>query len=83
MDQIYNTENIYFRFNDTDKSIFMRDKTDIYNETSAYNTRKRPYMQIKNMMVNFIQAGDTSTFHDWISTLNNRGLRMHTYCAMD
>ena len=81
--ETYNTENIYFRFDDSEKSIFMKDKTDVYNETSAYNTKKRPYKQVKAMMIDFIKAGDTSTFHAWISTLDNKGLRMHTYCAMD
>lgn len=78
------TENIYIRFDDANKSIFMRDLTDKYNETSAYNKLKRNYKQAKADLIFCINAGDHSTFWQWIRALDEKyKMRMHTYCAMD
>ena len=57
------TANYYIRFNDVDKSIFMRDLTDVYNETAAYNKAKRGYKAFKSAIVSAIQSGDLSTFN--------------------
>lgn len=78
------TTNYYIRFDDADKSIFMRDLTDVYNETAAYNKAKRGYKGFKNAIVSAIQSGDLSTFNTWVRVADTvYKLNMHTWCMVD
>lgn len=77
-------EKYLVRFDDDDKSIFIEDLTDTYNGTSGYNKLKRNYKKAKEAMIFAIEAGDKSTFWQWIRALDEHyKLRMHTYCAID
>lgn len=78
------TANYYIRFNDVDKSIFMRDLTDVYNETAAYNKAKRGYKAFKSAIVSAIQSGDLSTFNTWVRVADDvYKLNMHIWCMVD
>ena len=78
------TTNYYIRFDDADKSIFMRDLTDVYNETAAYNKAKRGYKAFKSAIVSAIQSGDLSTFNTWVRVADDvYKLNMHIWCMVD
>lgn len=78
------TDKISITFNDKEKSFFMQDLTDTYNETCAFNKNKRGYEKFKNNITSAINAGDQSTFWKWIEVANTiYKLNTHTYCAMD
>jgi len=80
----YFTKNIYFRFNDEDKSIFMSDRNDLANETSSYNKAKRGYKKAKEMLLQAISMDDMSTMSQWIRVCDEKfKLKMHIYCAID
>lgn len=80
----YKTENYFVSFNDKENTIYMRDLTDIYNETSAYNKNKREYKRFKNDIIAAIDAGDRTSFNIWRDVANTHyKLKMHIYCAMD
>lgn len=82
--ETYTTEKYYVRFDDKEKSIYMRDLTDTANDPSAYNTKKRGYKKMKEDMLSAIEMGDRSSMSSWVyagDKAYNMGMR--TYCAMD
>jgi len=80
----FKTENYFISFNDTKKEIYMRDLRDVYNETSAYNRKKRGYAKFKEAIIWAIGAGDQSKFNQWVNVADSHyKLDMRTYCAMD
>jgi len=83
-ENVYKTEKVYFRFDDKRKEVYMKDLTDIYNETSGYNKKKRGYAKFKQIVIDLVNMKDMSSFYTYIRIANEKfNLSMHTYCAMD
>jgi hypothetical protein len=82
--QKFSTPNYFISFDDAKKEIYMRDLKDIYNETSAYNRKKRGYNAFKMAITHAIKAGDMSRFSNWVNVADQYyKLDMRIYCAMD
>ncbi len=81
----YSTEKVYITLDPERKEIYMRDKTDFYNETSGYNQKKRGFKKAYEVMqkMQSVEKQDQSTFSSFRNLFDSFNLGMRTYCAMD
>lgn len=81
---ILENKNVYIRIEE--KDIFFRDKTDIYNDTSGYTTKKRGIKKAGEY-INYMFTTELAPelkFKHIREVLDSKfNLKVHTYCAMD
>jgi hypothetical protein len=63
------------------KRVTMWDKRDAINDPTAYNKTVRGLEKAMNVLTDLWTKD--FTMYDAINVLNQNGIRMHSYCAMD
>jgi hypothetical protein len=82
----YQNQYIYIECRPNEPEIFFRDKTDVYNETSGYTTKKRGVNRFIKFLEQVFQderLKDDIQFKDITKLLQNANVQYRTYCAMD
>ena len=81
----YCNNNVIININFEKKEIYMRDLTDVYNETSAYNKKVRGFKKVVEVMekLKTVEKEDKTTFWGFMSLFDSLGMDMRSYCAVD
>lgn len=86
MSKEYKNNNIYVRVSERDKDIYFKDLTDVWNDTSAYTTKKRSFKKASEYIDYMFstELKEELKFKHIREVLNTKfNMSVHTYCAMD
>lgn len=82
----YSNQYVYVDCRPDEPEIYFKDKTDVYNETSGYTTKKRgvkKFIQFLDQVFADERLKDDMKFRDITNLLDKANLPYRTYCAMD